>query len=105
MNRLLILFFLWIFSSFSCLAQGTLIGQVSDEAGPLSFVHVGIQGQKIGTFSNDQGQFILDKLPEGAHTLLSSFVGYRSSEIPVVVQSGKETFISIKLEKSFSELE
>ncbi|NJN25134.1 MAG: carboxypeptidase-like regulatory domain-containing protein [Cyclobacteriaceae bacterium] len=101
MNRP-VLFLLFCFSvQLNCLAQGSVRGRISDGTEPLSFVHIGISGQKTGVFSDDQGYFFLDKVPAGTLTLHCSYVGYQSKEIPVMVRSGEESFVSISMDRSF----
>lgn len=63
-----------------CLAQGfaTLQGKIIDGGTkePLQFVTVYFANTSIGTGSNEDGTFKLDKIPVGKYDLVASMVGY-----------------------------
>lgn len=57
--------------------SGTVSGTVSDESGrPLPYANVVIEGLNKGVLTDDDGNYTLDRLPMGRHTLVVSFVGY-----------------------------
>lgn len=63
-------------------------------------------GKGIGTITDVNGNFILSEIPVGRYMLQISYVGYESIIIPeLLVGSGKEIVLEIKMETSFSELE
>jgi hypothetical protein len=76
-------------------AQGTggLRGFVADSAKgeAIPFATVFLRGTALGTVTNVRGYYYLPAIPAGQHELIISFVGYRSTRIPVVVQ---EQFIT-----------
>ncbi|MGB3074910.1 MAG: carboxypeptidase-like regulatory domain-containing protein, partial [Chitinophagales bacterium] len=58
----------------------------------------------IGTYTDENGNFKLEKVPVGNHTLKISYVGYKELTLPnIVVNSGKETVLTIKLEENIIE--
>lgn len=58
-------------------------GKVVDQSGqPLPGVSVTVQGSTIGTVTDAGGNYNLT-LPNGARSLVASFVGYRSREVPI----------------------
>ncbi|MFV0591889.1 MAG: TonB-dependent receptor plug domain-containing protein [Draconibacterium sp.] len=81
--------------------QKTITGKVADKDGnPLPGVTIVVKGTTNGTISDTDGNFILPNVgPE--HTLVFSFVGMETQEVPVGTQS---TF-SIKMSESTVGLE
>jgi len=86
-NFKLLLLFLFIFSSNLISAQNSKVsGTVWDES------KEGITGATVflktinqGTVTNAKGQYELDNLPLGEHTLLVTFIGYESQTIEIIV--------------------
>ena len=65
-------------------AQSTVRGSVKDENGePLAGVSVLVKGTQVGTVSDIDGTFLLRGVPAGASTLVISFIGMESQEVPV----------------------
>jgi len=74
--------------------QRSVSGTVTDESGlPLPGVTVLVKGTTQGTVTNADGNYSLSNIPEDA-TLVFSFVGMQTQEIPV----GDQTTINIKME-------
>ena len=99
MRNLLFLFLLFILAG-SAAAQsakpgkitGTLIDSLSTK--PVPYVTVALKdGQKIisGTTADGVGVFELANLPLGSYTLELTFIGYRSSILPVQLTTDKPT--------------
>lgn len=62
-------------------------GSVKDEKGaPLPGVSIVVKGTQRGSLSDTDGNFEVS-IPDGEHTIIFSFVGYLSQEIPVGNQS------------------
>ncbi|MDR7214968.1 TonB-linked SusC/RagA family outer membrane protein [Dyadobacter sp. BE31] len=75
-------------------------GKVVDEIGvPLAGVSILLKGTTNGTLTNGDGEFSFD-VPGGDGTLVFSFVGFVSKEVPI----GGRTFLDIKLEPLASAL-
>ena len=56
-----------------------------------------------GTVTNVDGSFRLEKIPVGRITLQISYMGYETKTIPnIEVNSGKEVFLNIDLQKLLS---
>lgn len=71
----------------------TVSGKVTDKAGqPLPGVTVVIKGTAQGTVTNADGNYSLTNIPENA-TLVFSFVGMKTQEIPV----GSQTTIDVTM--------
>jgi CarboxypepD_reg-like domain/TonB-dependent Receptor Plug Domain len=93
MKALLILFFgiilsQKIFPQPSLQQFSKITGSISDERKkhPLSFANVFIKGENIGATATEKGEFTLEKLPNGNHTLVISYVGYIQKEIEIIIK-------------------
>ncbi len=59
----------------------------------------------IGTVTDLEGNYRLDKVPLGRHNLRVLYVGYKSLQLPnVLVTAGKEVILNISLEESVETL-
>lgn len=86
--------------SSMAVAQQTVSGTVTDETGPLPGATVAIKGTSSGTTTDFDGNYTLNDVPEDA-TLVFSFVGYQTQEVPVDGRSQ----IDVNLATDASELE
>jgi len=88
---------------------GSIAGKLSDRemsGEPLPFANVLIKGTTKGTTSDYDGLYILDKLQPGTYTLVFSFIGYETLEVPnVVVEAGKVTEVNTDLGSSAAALD
>ncbi|HMP30454.1 MAG TPA: TonB-dependent receptor, partial [Saprospiraceae bacterium] len=58
-----------------------------------------------GTYTDENGYFILDKLTPGRYVVVVSYLGYETTTIPnVIVNSGKETYLDISLQEKVEAL-
>src|SRR6185369_5650736 len=86
----LLSFSLFIFQLASA-QQGTVKGTVKDASGnPLANASVTVQGKRVGTTTNEAGNYSL-ALPAGKHTISVSFVGTSTQHIVVTVVGGNVT--------------
>ncbi|RTQ52142.1 SusC/RagA family TonB-linked outer membrane protein [Hymenobacter gummosus] len=91
---------LWFLLFFICCtlsaaAQGTVSGRVLDEKQQaLPGVTVIIEGTQLGSSTNAEGQFLIQNVPAGAQTVVTSFVGYSTQRVPVNVANGQTTSVS-----------
>ena len=94
---------LLIFTHFIGHSQeaGSIIGKLTDKEvnnEPLAFANVLIKNTSKGTTSDFDGLYEITGVPPGEYTLIFSFLGYETLEIPnVVVESGKVTQINTAL--------
>jgi len=72
---------------------GTIKGKVTeaDTKLPLVGATVYIDGTTIGTVSNIDGEFVLENVEVGEHTIVVSFVGYATQRKKVSVNTGENT--------------
>lgn len=90
MRNLLIICLLLV-STFAVAQKGTVIGTITDKEmnnEPLPFANVFVKGTKIGGTTDFDGKYSLS-LPAGKHTIVFSFIGYKTAEVPVTVVAGK----------------
>ncbi|MCR4437471.1 MAG: TonB-dependent receptor [bacterium] len=80
-------------------AQGHLYGVVTDSAStkPLVGANVFLVGTAFGSSTNLDGHFSISRLPPGQYTLRVSYIGYKTKNIPVQVQSGQSYRIDAAL--------
>lgn len=88
---------------------GSIAGKLSDRemnGEPLAFANVTIKGTSTGTTSDYDGLYELKNLEPGTYTIVFSFVGYETLEIPdVKVEAGKVTEINTDLGSSAAALD
>lgn len=97
MRQVLVMLCVFFVSVGFSQSKGTISGVVSDgemQNEPLPFANVFIKGTTIGTTTEFEGDYII-KVDPGTYTLVFSFVGYETIEVPnVVVEAGKTTKVN-----------
>lgn len=89
---------LFLLAGFSVNAQRLLKGSVYDVQGglPVGFATVTVQGETIGTNTDEQGRFELN-VPGNATALIISYIGYKSDTVKL--STGKNQYtINLKSE-------
>lgn len=106
-----LLIFLLLLLPFHLRAQHSqkIRGQVTDKEthDPLIGVTVVVAdlAARPGTVTDDNGFFVLDKIPVGKHTLSVSYLGYISQSIPdILLTSGKEVVLNLGMEESVTSI-
>ncbi len=88
---------------------GSIAGKLTDRemnGEPLPFANVTIKGTSKGTTSDYDGLYVLDKIEPGTYTVVFSFIGYETLEIPnVQVVADKITEINTDLGASAASLD
>jgi hypothetical protein len=114
MNKQIIILLFMIFSAgLSLPAQNlsqTIKGRVSDKESqiPLAGAHVYIDGSDpiLATATDANGNYKLQNVPVGRHTITVSFMGYAKVSIPeILVGSGKEVVLNVDLKEEISRLD
>ena len=89
--------------------NGSIAGKLTDaemDGAPLPFANVIIKGTSTGTTSDYDGLYILDNITPGTYTLVFSFIGYETLEVPdVKVEPGKVTEVNTELGSSAASLD
>lgn len=80
-------------------------GKVTDKESKMPLVGVSVVvtdvNPPLGGSTDDKGNFFIDNVPAGKHTITVSYVGYQNSVLQgVLVTSGKEVVLPIELEES-----
>ncbi|NJX16740.1 TonB-dependent receptor [Tamlana crocina] len=87
---------------------GSVVGKLTDKEynnEPLAFANVLIKGTTKGTTSDFDGLYALENLDAGNYTLIFSFVGYQTQELPVTVVAGKVTEVNVPMGASAASLD
>ena len=84
-------------------------GQIVDieSQTPLAFATITITttDSLLGTITDDNGNFRFERIPVGRHDIKVSYMGYETQMIPeLMVSTGKETVLTIKMKEQISEL-
>ncbi len=83
-----IITFLLLLFNVANAQTGTVKGAVKDASGlPLNGASVTVEGKKIGTVTDANGNYSL-KVPPGEHTIVVSFVGQSPQRMKIVVGAG-----------------
>ncbi|SDM12652.1 TonB-linked outer membrane protein, SusC/RagA family [Catalinimonas alkaloidigena] len=88
---------LWDVCAQSRRISGTVVS-VSDEL-PLPGVNVTVKGTTQGTITDVEGRYVLE-VPADAETLVFSFVGYESQDIPI----NNRTVLDVSLQEDIAQL-
>ena len=87
---------------------GSVVGKLTDKEynnEPLPFANVLIKGTTKGTTSDFDGLYNFENLDAGNYTLIYSFVGYETQEIPVTIVAGKSTELNVSMAASAASLD
>jgi len=87
---------------------GSVSGKLTDKEynnEPLAFANVLIKGTTTGTTSDFDGLYSFNDLEVGNYTLIFSFVGYETQEIPVVIVEGQVTEVNAIMAASAASLD
>ncbi len=103
------LFFFFITAVTVAQQSGSVAGKLTDKDynnEPLPFANVFIKGTTKGVTSDFDGLYSLDNIEPGTYTIVYSFVGYETVEIPnVIVVGDKVTNIDVPMGASAAALD
>ena len=88
--RLVIILGCWLGAAFAARAQGRITGVVQDSVThePLAFSSVFLANTTLGATTNENGAFVLERVPKGTYDIVGSYVGYKLSKQPITVAAG-----------------
>jgi len=81
--------------------QGAVIGTILDKEmnnEPMLFAHVQIKNTPISIQTNFHGNFEIQDINPGNYTLVVSYLGYETLEIPISIEENKITQVINELE-------
>ncbi len=91
---LLLPLLVWMLPFMAFAQTGTITGKVTDSKGAaLPGAAVSIKGTTIGGSTDGGGFYNIPKVKAGSYTLVFSFLGFKTAEIPVDVKAGQTTKI------------
>ncbi len=95
-----------ILISTTAFAQGTLRGVVADSLTKegLPGANVYLLGTALGSATDLEGAYRIDRIPEGAYTLRVSYIGYQTKTINVTIQNNKTAVLNAVLAPDAIEL-
>lgn len=106
MKKLILLFLLIPFIGVA--QDGVVTGMVLNEVNnePVPFANVYIEGTTVGTVTDFDGEFRLEKLEPGFIMLTASSVGFKpGSSSDILVTNAKPAYIEISISESSTQLE
>lgn len=83
--------------------NGVIKGKITDsrELFPLAGVTISIKDKNIGTYSDSDGKFEINKLPAGSYILILTYIGYEKMTMTdVIVKPDRTTFIDANMNQS-----
>ena len=87
------------FSSLSLSGQVVMIeGKITENDMPIPFANLFLEETTLGTAADEDGYFILEKIPEGTYTLKVSALGYRPYRRKISLVEGESKTFHISLE-------
>ena len=83
-----------------------LVGHVLDEktGEHLPYVNVQVKGTNIGTVTDESGHYFLKNLPIGRQTIVFSYVGYETEELPVNITEQTTTELNAAIREVSQQL-
>ncbi|WP_026135611.1 TonB-dependent receptor [Nafulsella turpanensis] len=99
MKKVLLPLIVLLFLVIQVQAQnGVLKGRLlSTNNQPVPFGNILIKGTSTGVNADEQGQFIIQNIKAGTHTILASAVGYEGKEVSVSITAGNTKEVTIQL--------
>ncbi len=100
-------FLLSLFSLFSFAQQfGTIKGKVSTSNGkPAAFISIGLKGKGLGTTSDENGLYTINRVKAGTYTIKASAVGIDPSEKSITITAGQNLVVDFTLKENDQVLE
>ncbi len=80
--------------------EGGIKGSVTDKAmnnEPMLFANIQLNGSEKTYQTNFRGNFEIENLAPGAHTLVISYAGYQSEEITIEIKDNSVSYIQTNL--------
>lgn len=96
MKKIIFIFAILVCQMAMAQGKGTIKGKLLDKEmdnEPLSFASVVIKGTTTGTETDMDGDFTLS-VNAGSYTIVFSFLGYQSLEVPVIVKAGETVIVN-----------
>ncbi len=102
---LLFIAMLWTVGSYAQQAPAIVKGQVKSENGEAPYINVVIKGTLQGAVTNENGQFTINNVDPGTHTLIIKGVGYKSKEYLIQVDPQQTKQVNVTIEPDLINME
>jgi hypothetical protein len=99
LKRTIIFLLIYTALSTAAIAQGKVKGNVVDALSgeQLGFANVFINNTTIGTNADENGNFVLRNIPQGAHEVIVSYVGHQNSQTRIDIRDTSTVSIVVRL--------
>lgn len=106
MKKVLVCLLVWFTMPLFAQYDAHLTGHVLDETTGehLPYVNVQLKGTNIGTVTDETGHYLLKDLPIGRQTIVFSYVGYETLELPVNIVADKTEELKANLREVSQQL-
>ena len=97
-----------LLAPFAATAQKTdanVFGDVKSEGEHVPYANVYVKGTNKGVSTDETGHYMLIDLPEGKHTLIAKFIGYKDQAKVIEAIAGKTVMVNFELERELMTLE
>jgi iron complex outermembrane recepter protein len=89
----------------TAVAQGTQTGSISgkvvDEKGvPIAGAQVGVQGTTAGAQTGTNGEYVIERVPEGAQTVRARMVGFTPDSASITISAGQRASQDFTLQRN-----
>jgi iron complex outermembrane receptor protein len=97
---------MFLFVNANDIPPGSIKGIVRSQDGkPAAFVSVQLKNSKYGTYTDENGVFVIKRVAKGDYTLVVSHTGLKTKEEQVSVDPDKITEIHVELKEDSRQLE
>jgi hypothetical protein len=98
-----------IFSNTQILGQdiyGSITGYIIDQStkNPVANANIYLSNTMVGTSSNNNGKYRIEKIPLGVYTIIVSCVGYELYTQKVEIENSRQIKINVEVDKKIYEL-
>ncbi len=95
------------FTSLAAQQTGTVTGQVVDAASgqPLSEAQMVVVGTNIGVLTNDQGRYLINRVPVGTQEIRAVLLGFAQQTQTITVSAGESAVLDFNLSPTAIALE
>ena len=84
-------------SAQTCKLSGYVFEREPGDKLRFANVYFTLQGQIVGTVTDDNGYFYFDSIPAGQYDVSASYIGFKEKTLNVILEPGKESIIEFIL--------
>ena len=79
---------------------GNISGTIGDKTSgeKIPFASVRLEGTSLGASTDEEGKFIIRRIPAGNYQLIATYIGYVEQKISVTVVAGKTLEVNVELD-------